>query len=498
MNKNILLQCKNVSKTYPGVKACDDVSLEILEGEIHAIVGENGAGKSTLIKIFAGVIKPDAGSKLLFKGEDANINNALDSVKRGIAVIYQDFSLFPNLTVAENISFSIELEEDHKFINWSKINRQARDILGELGVKGINPSSELDNLSLAEQQLVAIARALILNAKLIIMDEPTSALAIGEIENLFKIIKNLKDRGISILFISHKLEEVFKIAERITVLRDGKHIGTYLSKELNNEKLISLMVGRKIDFIKETSYCKEEILLEVNSLSKKGNYKNISFRLHKGEILGITGLVGSGRTEMVKTLFGINIPEKGKIFLNGKEVKISSPEVAMKLGFSYIPEDRQLEGLVIESPVKNNITITILKNLLNHFGLLNLNKENSLVDEYIKILDIRPPDQNMLAKNLSGGNQQKVVIAKWLITNPSVLIVDEPTNGIDVGAKIEIHKLLQKLAKEGMGIIMVSSELLEVLTMSDRILIMNRGEIVTEFDKDEATQEKIMNKALMI
>ncbi|GFN23262.1 ribose import ATP-binding protein RbsA [Thermanaeromonas sp. C210] len=496
MSGKPFLQMKNISKTFPGVRALDKVQLEILPGEVHALVGENGAGKSTLIKILSGVEKPDPGAEILIDGHPVNIRQPIDANQQGIAVIYQDFSLFPNLTVAENISFGKEISQGRRLVNWNEIRDTARKTLKELGIE-LDLHMPLERLPVAKQQLVAIARALAFKARLIIMDEPTSSLSRGEVENLFKIIHALTEKGIAILFVSHRLQELFTIAERFTVLRDGKYIGTYPKEELDEEKLISLMVGRKVEFVKQSGSSRGPVLLEVKSITKKGHFKDISFTLHRGEILGLTGLVGAGRTEVAQALFGLNVPESGEIILEGVKVNIRSPEEAMGLGIAYIPEGRQREGLILRQPVAQNISLTMLKKLRTKFGLLNTERERHVVEEYMEALDIRPRLPHMLAMQLSGGNQQKVVLAKWLATRPKVLIIDEPTNGIDVGAKAEIHKLLKGLAREGMGIIMISSELPEILAVSDRILVMRRGRLVGEFTAEEATQEKIMNRAFM-
>ncbi len=497
MGNNCFLKIDNISKTYPGIKACDSICLEVKHGEVHALVGENGAGKSTFIKILAGVEQPDPGSEIIIDGKHIpHFINAIDSAKKGIAVIFQDFSLFPNLSVAENISFSVDLEEGKKLVNWKKINHRAKLALKEVGITDIEVDSVLESLSIAKQQLVAIARSLILNAKLIIMDEPTSSLTKGEVDNLFKIINDLKVKGISTLFISHKLDEVFKISDRVTVLRDGKLIGTYLKEDLNEQKLISLMVGRDIEFIKKSSNIVGDILLDIRSITKKGNFKDISFKLHKNEILSITGLVGSGRTEVAKAIFGLNIPDSGEIYLRGEKRRISSPEAAMKYGISYVPENRQHEGLIMGQSIRKNMSISVLNQLKNKLGFLNFKKEKAITNEMIEKLDVRAYSMNMLVRNLSGGNQQKVVLGKWIATKPEILIIDEPTNGIDVGAKSEIHKLLQSFADAGMGILMISSELPEVFAVSDRIIVMRRGRVAAEFDIKEATQEKIMSKAI--
>ncbi|RKL61599.1 sugar ABC transporter ATP-binding protein [Thermoanaerobacteraceae bacterium SP2] len=487
---------RNVSKTFPGVKALESVEIKIFPGKVHALVGENGAGKSTLIKILAGVETPDPGAEILIGGQPFDIQQPLDATKKGIAVIYQDFSLFPSLSVAENIGFGKEIGRGRQLVNWKESQETAKSALHELGAE-INLNIPLERLSVAKQQLVAIARALAFNAKLIVMDEPTSSLSSGEVQVLFDIINKLKQKGIAILFVSHKLQELFIISDEFTVLRDGKYIGTYMKDELNEEKLISLMVGRKVEFIRQPGKGAGEKILEVKNLTKKGNFKDISFVLNKGEIVGLTGLVGAGRTEVAQALFGLNCPDSGEIILNGIKINITSPEMALKYGIAYIPEGRQREGLILRQSVGKNISVTMLKNLKARFGLIDRNREDKLVLKQMKALDVRPLKPYMTAMQLSGGNQQKIVLAKWLATNPKILIIDEPTNGIDVGAKAEIHRLLRELADNGMAILMISSELAEILAVSDRILVMRRGRLVGEFNIQEATQEKIMNKAFL-
>jgi ABC-type sugar transport system ATPase subunit len=492
-----LLEMKNVSKTFPGVKALDQVQLEIRPGEVHALIGENGAGKSTLIKILAGVYQPDPGSTFIFDGKPADIKKPIDAALKGISIIYQDLSLFPNLSVAENICVGREIEKGvFHLVKWKKIRSIAGSILKDLGFD-IDLNATLETLSIAKQQLVAIARAVAFDAKLIIMDEPTSSLSSGEVELLYKVIEHLKSKGIAILFVSHKMKELFKVADRFTVLRDGKYVGTYDKEELNEEKLIHLMVGRKVEAVSRIETKAGETILEVSSLSKRGNFKDVSFTLCQGEIIGITGLVGSGRTELAHALFGLHQPDSGTIQIHGKKVRISSPEMALKHGIAYVPESRQREGLVLQQSIVRNISLPILKQLRNRLKWIDKKKEKKLAEEYIQTLDIRPAIPELKTGKMSGGNQQKVVIAKWLSTKPKILIVDEPTNGIDIGAKTEIHKLLRKLASEGLAVIMISSDLPEVLAVSDRILVMRKGTISGELSIQEATQEKIMNLALI-
>lgn len=492
-----ILQMENISKTFPGVKALNNVRLDVKKGEVHALVGENGAGKSTLIKILAGVHQPDPGAKFYFEGKEANITKPLDSTKLGISIIYQDLSLFPNLSVGENIFIGHDSDKKGwSKIDWKKINEIAKKALDELGVD-INPRTEVQQLPIARQQLVEIARALAFDSKLIVMDEPTSSLSAGEIEKLYQVIDNLKSKGISVIFIGHKMDELFRVADKFTILRDGNYVGTYDKDEMTEEKLIRLMVGRDVTYEKVSSSVEiGEKILEVENLSKRGNFKDISFELKKGEVLGITGLVGSGRTELAQAIFGVNRPDSGSIKLYGKEINVDSSHSAVQHGISYIPEARQIQGLILQHSVINNISLPSIKNMLNQLKLIDRKKEVDLANDYVKTLDVRPALPELPASNLSGGNQQKVVIAKWLATNPKLIIFDEPTNGIDIGAKTEIHKLIRKLADDGIGVIVISSELPEVLAVSDRIIVMKHGRIAHELDVENATQEIIMTHAL--
>ncbi|MCS0654785.1 sugar ABC transporter ATP-binding protein [Cytobacillus firmus] len=493
-----LLKMTHISKTFPGVKALDDVTLEVKPGEVHALIGENGAGKSTLIKILSGIYQPDSGAEFYFEGKKAEINKPIDATLKGISIIYQDLSLFPNLSVAENIYIGRDsTSRPWKKINWKSAENIAKKALKELDVD-IDIHLPVEKLSIAQQQLIEIARALAFESKLIVMDEPTSSLSSGEVEKLYKVINDLKSRGISIIFVSHKLKELFTVSDRFTVLRDGKYVGTYESSELDEDRLINLMVGRTVLYEKNQSRnIAGETIFEVENLSKDGNFKDISFELHKGEVLGITGLVGSGRTELAQAIFGVNKPYQGTIKINGKAVSIKSSEDAMKKGIAYIPESRKTQGLILDQSIINNISLPILKTLRNKLGLINRKKEIELANDYVKTLDVRPSLPERAAGDLSGGNQQKVVISKWLSTKPDILIIDEPTNGIDIGAKTEIHKLLRKLASEGMGVIVISSELPEVLAVSDRVLVMRHGRVAGEMGIEEATQESIMNLALL-
>lgn len=497
MNSSAFLRIANVSKTYPGVKALDNISLEVERGEIHALIGENGAGKSTLIKVLSGVNQPDRGAEIWIEGRQVAQLTPLEALRLGIVVIYQDFSLFPNLSVAENIAITTDIENGTKLLSWRSIRRNAQGALDRLGIRDLDIDRPLGELSVARQQLVAIARALTYDTRLLIMDEPTSALSKSEVELLFKVMRNLRASGISILFISHKLDELFAISDRFSVLRDGKYIGTFGENELDDDRLISLMVGRKIEYtVFPKRQCPDPVL-EVRDFSKAGNFKDISFTVHRGEILGITGLVGAGRTEVLKAIFGINRQDSGQLFLEGREITIHSAQDAVRHGIAYLPESRLREGLVLGKSMEDNIIVTMTSRLGNSLGLIDRAKKQALVQTWIDGLNIKPNLPRMLASKLSGGNQQKVVLAKWLALDPKILLVDEPTNGIDIGAKATLHKLLRDLAERGISIIMVSSELSEILAIADRVIVMRRGRISGEFAGDAATQEQIMNKAIL-
>ena len=492
---DVFISLKNVSKTFPGVKALTDINFDVRKGEVHGLIGENGAGKSTLIKVLAGVHQPDPGAEIIIDGERVEQLTPTESMRRGIMVIYQDFSLFPTLTVKENSAFSEQIDKKRRIINWKEIEETSKRALGILGVD-IDLNAKLGSLSTAKQQLVAIARALVYDAKLLVMDEPTSALSSGEVQHLFKIMNDLKARGLGIIFISHKLDELFAICDRMSVIRDGHYIGMRNNGETTTGEIIAMMVGREIveEHVGGTNI--GEVILEVKGISKRGNYDDVSFQVRRGEVLGITGLVGAGRTETVRALFGLNPPESGEMILEGKRINPKSPAEAQALGIAFVPESRLTEGLVLQQDAESNITLSILKNFVRG-GLLDFKARNRRAVELIEQLNVKPPYPAMQISKFSGGNQQKVVVAKWLATKPKVLIVDEPTNGIDIGAKTEIHALLRRLADEGMAVIMVSSELPEILSISDRVLVMRRGRINGEFDGATATQEAIMEKAVM-
>ena len=459
------------------------------------MIGENGAGKSTLIKVLAGVYQPDPGAEIEIEGEKVTALTPTESMRRGVMVIYQDFSLFPTLSVKENIAFSQQIEKRRRLIDWKAMEETSRRALSTLGVE-IDLNARLSSLSTARQQLVAIARALVYDAKLLVMDEPTSALSSGEVEHLFRVVNELKARGMAIIFISHKLDELFKITDRMTVLRDGHYIGTRISSETDTNEIITMMVGREIKEQHLAGKNIGETVLEVKNISKRGNYQDVSFSVRRGEVLGITGLVGAGRTETVRALFGLNPPDSGEILLEGRKIAPKSPAQAQALGIAYVPESRQTEGLVLQQDSESNLTLSILRRFVRN-GLIRFGERRKKAVELIEQLNVKPAYPHMQVDKFSGGNQQKIVVAKWLATNPKVLIVDEPTNGIDVGAKTEIHHLLRELADEGMAVIMVSSELPEILSISDRVLVMRRGRINGEFNADGLSQEQIMEKAVL-
>jgi len=487
------LKIRNVSKSYAGVQALDKVSMSIGKGEIHCLVGENGSGKSTLIKIITGVVKPDEG-EIIINDKTFKHLRPIDSISEGIQVIYQDLSLFPNLSVAENISLNQLIEEKRRLINWKDIKDIAEKELSNIK-REIDLDERVENLSIANKQLVAICRALIQNAKLIIMDEPTTAITKKEIDYLLSVILDLKKRGISTLFVSHKLSEVLQVAEKVTVLRDGKKVGDYNADELDYDTLSFYMSGKKIV---SSAFSYEEkpgqkAMLEVKNLSKKGDFKNINFQLKPGEIVGLIGPLGSGRTELALSLFGLNKPDSGEIYVDGSLVRIDSPQKAINLGLSYLPEDRLNQGLFLRQSIQNNLVVTILKKLLDRFKLLSYERKYKYAKEWVDRLNINTPSLEVAAQALSGGNQQRVVLAKWLATNPKIFILDSPTVGIDIASKNNIHNVIKQLAKEGMGIIMISDEIPEVVRNCNRIMVMIDGSIVKEVKAVDITEDELFD-----
>lgn len=490
------LKVKNVSKSFAGVHALNDVSFTINKGEIHCLVGENGSGKSTMIKIISGVYEPDEG-EIIIAGKSFKRLHPIDTIREGVQIIYQDFSLFPNFTVAENIALNQQLSENRKFFNMSEARKIAHAALDSINVK-MDLDSLVGPMSVADKQLIAISRALLQNAKLIIMDEPTTALTRREVESLFKVIQDLKQRGISTLFVSHKLNEVLEISDRTMIFRNGKKVIDADASEFDHAKMVYYMTGRAIE-----SECynmgngKEHTdipLLSVQDLSSAGQFKNISFDLFRHDIIGVTGLLGSGRTELALALFGINPSEKGCICLDGKEVRIGSVHDALKHGIGYVPEDRLTEGLFLERSIGTNIIVSIVNKLLMKLGLIHKGRMDKEINTWLKDLSIKTNSADNPVKSLSGGNQQRVVLAKWLASNPKILILNGPTVGVDVGSKSELHEIIKRLAREGLGVLVMSDDIPELLHVCNRILLMRGGKIVEEFQASEITENELATK----
>jgi ribose transport system ATP-binding protein len=491
-----LLSLSGVSKEFPGVKALDNVHFDLNQGEVHAIVGENGAGKSTLMKILSGIYKKDAG-EIFYKGESVNILNPLEAQKLGISIIHQELNLMPHLTVAQNIFIGRENRFPGRvFLDDAKLLEETTKLLKELNLN-LDPKSIIGELTIAKQQMVEIAKAVSYRGSVIIMDEPTSSLTPAETEALFKIIRSLKASGKGVIYISHRLEELAKITDRITVLRDGEYVNTLNTPETSIPEVISLMVGRKVeqDLRPENRNIGSEVVLRVEGLSDRQLLRDISFELRKGEILGFAGLMGAGRTELARAIIGAEPKSAGKIYLYGKEVKIKQPSDAVAAGIGYLSEDRKRFGLLLIQNLTFNVILSSIPRFANKLGFLKLKPASGVTRDVISELRIRTPSENQLLKNLSGGNQQKVVIGKWLTRDCDILIFDEPTRGIDVGAKDEIYRLLTKLSGEGKSIIMISSELPEVLRLSDRIAIMCAGRLTGILENKDANQENIIEYA---
>jgi simple sugar transport system ATP-binding protein len=484
------LEVKNISKAFDGVQALDNVSISIDLGEIHCMVGENGSGKSTLIKIIGGVLKPDNG-EIRINGKFFSPGHAIDSIRKGIQIIYQDLSLFPNLSVAENISLNQLLEKGNKFVSKKTVLQTAEKALKEIEEE-LDLFAKVEDLSMSKRQIVAISRALTQNVRLIIMDEPTSAITKAEVDHLFSVIMRLKKKGIATLFVSHKLGEIFEIAEYVTIIRDGAKIGDYLAGELDSSRLTFLMTGQKIDataYQRDREKLSNDNLLEVKNLNRKGHYRDITFSIKRGDILGITGLIGSGRTELALSLFGLNKPDSGDIILDGNPVSISSADAAMRLGIGYLPEDRLLQGLFVEKSIGSNIVVTVVETLLNRFKLISGDKRKQIESKWINNLKIKTPSADLPASSLSGGNQQRVVLAKWLATNLKLFILDGPTIGIDIASKKNIHDIIRDFAREGVGIILISDEIQEVLQHCNRVLVMRQGRIEAVIEDPQSVSE---------
>ena len=490
-----ILEMRGITKRFPGVLALDHVDLTVYPGQVLALVGENGAGKSTLMKVLSGVHQMDEG-EILMEGKSVKIENPLASQMMGISIIYQELSVLDNMNIAENIFLGRERRLGKMFADKKTMHKEARRLLDEVGLD-VDTRTMAGELSTAQKQMIEVAKALSFNSKIIIMDEPTSSLTETETDILFGIIRKLREKGVAIVFISHKLAEIFAITDEVAILRDGVSAGRMVTEGCTENDIIKAMVGRDVDDL----YAKKaapigDVVLEVKDLSTKNFLKDINFQLRAGEILGFAGLVGAGRSEVMRAVFGIDPKETGEIYIKGKKVDIKTPRDAMLQGMGFVPEDRKLQGLVLGMSVGQNTTLAALKSVANQAGFINHKQEKEMADKFVKALEVKTPSNDQLVKNLSGGNQQKVVIAKWLATEPKVLIMDEPTRGVDVGAKAEIYTIMNSLAKQGISIIMISSDLPEIINMSDRVMVMREGKLAGILEKDEIGQEQIMRFAV--
>jgi rhamnose transport system ATP-binding protein len=488
-----LVELRGIAKAYGGVQAAADVTFSIAPASVHALVGENGAGKSTLVKILTGVVHPDEG-ELLIDGEAHRIGDPQTAHRLGIVAMYQEPTVFPDLTVAENVFAGRHPRGGLHAVDWGSMRSQATRILDELGVD-FGPDTPVRGLAVADRQLLEIAKALSSNARLLIMDEPTAALSPNEVENLFATVRRLRERGVAIVFISHRLEEVSAIADTVNVLRDGHHIATRPASELPHGEIVRLMVGRSLDalFPKEEAEI-GEVVLSARGLTRRGVFSNVSFELRRGEIVGLAGFVGSGRTEVARSIFGIDPLDGGDLSIEGRSFKPRSPRAALRRGLAYLPEDRLQQGLVQPMSVGENVSMAVLPEL-TPAGILRPRRERALARRFIDQLRIKASSAAQVVRSLSGGNQQKVVLAKWLAAEPRILLLDEPTHGVDVGTKADVHRTISHLAAQGLTILLISSELPEILGMSDRVLVMREGRLVAELAREEATQERVIQAA---
>lgn len=495
VEEDVILELKNITKIFPGVRALDGVQFLLKKGEIHALLGENGAGKSTFIKVITGIHQPEEGTVLL-DSKSIVIKSPIEAQKLGIIAIYQNVTAFPDLTITENIFMGQELRNAIGFYRWKDMQVKARELLNQLG-SSIDVDARMETLSVAQQQLVEIAKALSRNARILIMDEPTASLTKHECEDLYRITEHLRDTGVSIIFITHKFEDMYRLASRVTVFRDAAYIGTWSVSEITKVQLIKTMVGRDLEqMYPPKNSAIGDVVFEIHNLNAAGYFENISFNVCKGEIVALTGLVGAGRTEVVQAIYGVLPFDSGEIKLNGKVLSIKNPKMALKSGIGLLPEDRHLQGLVLELPIYQNVTMSKLVEYLKLKFFLNIEKEQLDADILCKRINLKSSGMESPPSSLSGGNQQKVSLAKLLLSELKVLIVDEPTKGIDVGAKYSIYEILNELAASGYAILMISSEMPEVLGMADRIVVMKSGRVAIKFDKAEATQEKILHAAI--
>lgn len=488
------VEMRNITKSFGGVHALNDVSFRVKPGEVHALVGENGAGKSTLMKILSGAYTKDAGT-IFIDGEEARITSPKRAKELGVATIYQEFMLAPHLTVAENI-FIDRLSEGNKLINWVGLNRRAREILEQLGFGEINAKSLVANLSVAHQQVVEICKNLTRNARILVLDEPTAVLTFSEIEKLFGLIEKLKSEGVSIIYISHRLEEIFQICDKITVLKDGMFVKEVDAESIDKGKLVNLMVGRDVTTLFPERHAQiGDVVLEVKGLNRGNKVKNVSFSVRAGEVLGVSGLVGAGRTETMRAIFGADKKESGEIIFMGQNENFRSPKEAVKKGLGLLSEDRKKEGVLLDQSIRINTTLSSLPKVTQS-GWLNMKKDKTLAGEVLGQLTTKYASLEDPTSSLSGGNQQKVSLAKWLVADCKCIILDEPTRGVDVGAKVEIYKNINDLAESGVAIVMVSSEMTEIIGMCDRALIMRQGEVTGELNKEELSEERMIRLSM--
>lgn len=493
----VILEMKNIDKRFSGVHALKSANIELREGEVHALMGENGAGKSTLMKVLCGIHKRDGGDVTLF-GKPVDFSNIKESQEAGISIIHQELNMMNHLTVAQNIYIGREPMKNGIYIDDKKMEEDAKALFAKIGVK-IDPSVILGTLTVGKQQMVEIAKAISRDSKILILDEPTAALTQPEVEELFKMMNDLREKGIGMIYISHRMDEINRISDRITVMRDGEYVGTLITKDTTKDEIVKMMVGRVIyGDKKEKSNVPEEapVILEVKNLNRGKEVKNVNFKLRKGEILGFSGLMGSGRTEVARAIYGADPFDSGEIFINGKKVNIKTPESAVKNGICYLSEDRKRYGLLLDKSVSENSVLSNLDDYIS-LGWINDGKIEEDAARENEKLKTKTPSMKQKLRNLSGGNQQKVIVARWLLKNSDIFIFDEPTRGIDVGAKSEMYTLMEELVKEGKSIIMISSELSEIQRLSDRVVVMCEGRITGELDIKDATQEKIMEYATM-
>lgn len=483
------IRMKGITKSFGGVHALKDVDLTLYPGEVHALAGENGSGKSTLIKVLSGVYQADAGT-IEINGKEYKKITALEAIREGIQIIYQDFSIFPNLTVRENIAISSEIMTNQKFVNKKRVAEIAKSAMDRLGLN-IDPDLRVEMLSVADKQLVALARALHHDAKLVVMDEPTTALTHNEVLRLFSIVETLKQKGVTILFVSHKIDEVFSISENYTILRNGQKIANGAVSSLTNEDFTYYMTGRHFDFRAKDRPISDEVVLDVKHLHKKNCFEDVSFQVHKGEMLAITGFLGSGRTEIAEALFGLRPADGGKIVIEGQEVQIRSVQDAMKHGVGYIPEDRLTEGLFLRRSIMDNTVITNIDEHAKAMGVVDYPSARKEGEHWLRKMSLNTENYALPVASLSGGNQQKVILARWLATEPKIFILNGPTVGVDIGAKYDLHQVLRQFSEEGMTIIVISDDIPEVLACSDRILIMRDGRIIRELRTPDVTEEDI-------